>query len=293
MQAEKEKYETTTEIASVDCDLQSFDSVREAGKEVNELVEGFDGIDVLINNAGIAYFPEKITENGYEVQMQVNHLSHFLLTSILFKSLENASEARGEARVVNHSTASRYLVNFSSDNLKKFKTDSKNLNLGGNNPWGLMSRYAQSKVNNCLFTFEFNRKVSSLTKKNIFSVLAEPGLSSTGIVGKLKTEAKQDSKLFKVLAKTFDFLAKKVAPLQSAADGSMPLIKASFGEKVKANDFYAPSGFSQIFGIPTKVIDGGKSLWMIYKEHNITNEKDAKAMWKLSEDAIESEFFNE
>ena len=47
------------------------------------------------------------TGDGFDQQMQTNHLSHFLLTSLLMPSLERAAGARGQARVVNHSSGAR------------------------------------------------------------------------------------------------------------------------------------------------------------------------------------------
>jgi len=38
------------------------------------------GIDVLCNNAGVMALEDQATKEGYDVQMQTNHLSHFLLT---------------------------------------------------------------------------------------------------------------------------------------------------------------------------------------------------------------------
>ena len=49
-------------------------------------------------------FPDLATDDGYDLQMQTNHLSHFLLTRLLFPLLETKAEAAGEARVVNHSS---------------------------------------------------------------------------------------------------------------------------------------------------------------------------------------------
>jgi len=41
------------------------------------------------------------------MQMQTNHISHFLLTREVFPLLEKAAEQRGEARIVNHSSMAR------------------------------------------------------------------------------------------------------------------------------------------------------------------------------------------
>ena len=52
--------------------------------------------------------PDKATADGYDCQMQTNHLSHFLLTSLLFPSLERKAQVAGEARVVNQSSVSAW-----------------------------------------------------------------------------------------------------------------------------------------------------------------------------------------
>ena len=47
----------------IPCDLQDFASVREAAVKVTEQFPG--GIDVLCNNAGVMYLPDKATKDGY------------------------------------------------------------------------------------------------------------------------------------------------------------------------------------------------------------------------------------
>ena len=62
----------------------------------------YGGLDVLVNNAGVMMQPDHRTTDCFDVQMQTNHLSHFLLTKMLMPSLEMAAFSRGEARVVQH-----------------------------------------------------------------------------------------------------------------------------------------------------------------------------------------------
>ncbi len=47
---------------------------------------------------------DEATKDGFDCQMQVNHLSHFLLTKELFPLLVKRAESKGEARIVNHSS---------------------------------------------------------------------------------------------------------------------------------------------------------------------------------------------
>ena len=42
--------------------------------------------------------PDVRTDDGYDIQMQVNHTSHFLLASLVMSALEAAAAKRGAAR---------------------------------------------------------------------------------------------------------------------------------------------------------------------------------------------------
>ena len=90
------------------CDLASFASVRDAAAEVR--VAAADGLDCLCNNAGVMALKDEATVDGYDVQMQTNHLGHFLLTCELMPLLEKAAARRGEARVVNHTSDARKMA---------------------------------------------------------------------------------------------------------------------------------------------------------------------------------------
>ena len=91
----------------VELDLSSFASVRACAEQLHKVCP--DGIDVLCNNAGVMGLPDDATGDGFDVQMQSNHISHFLLTLSVWDLLERAAQKRGEARVVNHSRLARLL----------------------------------------------------------------------------------------------------------------------------------------------------------------------------------------
>jgi NAD(P)-dependent dehydrogenase (short-subunit alcohol dehydrogenase family) len=60
----------TGKIISVPCNLASFEAVRTAGATLrNELP---NGIDVLVNNAGIMGVKDEATVDGYDIQMQTS-----------------------------------------------------------------------------------------------------------------------------------------------------------------------------------------------------------------------------
>lgn len=66
-------------------DLASFASVRRFAEDITSSFP--NGIHTLILNAGLMVQSRKLTEDGYETNMQVNHLSQFLLTQLLLPSL--------------------------------------------------------------------------------------------------------------------------------------------------------------------------------------------------------------
>jgi NAD(P)-dependent dehydrogenase (short-subunit alcohol dehydrogenase family) len=50
-------------------------------------------LNVLLNNAGIMFTPYRLTEDGFESQVGVNHLGHFALTSHLFELISKTPGA--------------------------------------------------------------------------------------------------------------------------------------------------------------------------------------------------------
>ena len=60
----------------------------------------YDKIYCLANNAGIMDMPDEAMNDGYNTQMQTNHLSHFLITEKLFLLLVNSAKEHGDAQIV-------------------------------------------------------------------------------------------------------------------------------------------------------------------------------------------------
>ncbi len=143
----------------VEADMAVQASIREAAKAIRER---FPGIDVLVNNAGTWVSHHTLTPDGVETVFAVNHLAYFLLTHLLYPALRKAPDAR--------------IVNVASDS--HFQTDLflSDLNLS-NNYSGLRS-YAQSKLANVMFTYEFERRKPD-AQVSIYAV--QPGLVHTDI----------------------------------------------------------------------------------------------------------------
>ena len=53
-----------------------------------------DGLELLINNAGVMGTPRRRTADGFELQFGTNHLGHFALTTALLETMEGREDAR-------------------------------------------------------------------------------------------------------------------------------------------------------------------------------------------------------
>lgn len=124
-------------------DLGSQASIREA---VADLEDRIDGLDLLVNNAGISLRSRTETDEGIDTMLAVNHLGPFLLTNLLLPKLEAAPAAR--------------IVNVASDAHKFGWLDLDDLQATrGYGPLG-MARYGETKLMNILFTRELARRLA-------------------------------------------------------------------------------------------------------------------------------------
>lgn len=66
-------------------DLTDLECVEKAALKIIKLEQH---LDVLVNNAGIMAVPYELTEDGFEIQLQTNYISHFLLSMRLLPLLK-------------------------------------------------------------------------------------------------------------------------------------------------------------------------------------------------------------
>src|ERR671910_2441698 len=72
-------------------DLASFRSISWFAADV---LDRFDRLDVLIENAGLFLYRRAQTEDGFEATFGINHLGHFLLTDLLLERLRASAPSR-------------------------------------------------------------------------------------------------------------------------------------------------------------------------------------------------------
>jgi NAD(P)-dependent dehydrogenase (short-subunit alcohol dehydrogenase family) len=158
--------------ALVECDLLSFDSVRQACEQVRKLTKE-TGIDVLCCNAGVMLQPNQASQDGYDITASTNVLSHFLIVKLLFPHLQQAAakENNGEARIVSMSSASGY--GYPALDPSFFEQRGGKMGGGGQAKY---ERYHQSKLANLLFTSALDDK---LKDTNVKAVACTPGVCGT------------------------------------------------------------------------------------------------------------------
>ncbi len=151
------------EVYSLNCDLASFDSVKTCAQNFRKQ---FGQLDILINNAGLVTDKLQFTKDGFELQIGVNHLGHFLLTTQLIDLLEKAKEPR----IVNVSSKAHTRGKI------KFNTFRGEV---GPEKYNGMAAYGQSKLANILFTKEIVRRYPSICSHSL-----HPGVVGTEIAQK-------------------------------------------------------------------------------------------------------------
>lgn len=140
-----------------ECDLASFDSIREF---VKKFKKEENRLDILINNAGVMRCPRSLTKDGIEMQLGVNHMGHFLLTNLLLDLLKKSKPSR--------------IVVVSS--LSHTRGDINVTDLNSESSYDEGQAYSQSKLANILFTKELSKRLEGT---GVTVNALHPGIVST------------------------------------------------------------------------------------------------------------------
>ena len=188
------------DVASVLLDLASLASVRACAAEV---LDRWDRLDVLVNNAGGVLSDRLVTDDGFEMTFGVNHLGPFLLTDLLLDRLRSSAPAR----IVNvASVAHRYAtagVSWAS--------------LDRTGGYRATDVYAESKLANVLLTLELARRLEG---SGVTATCCHPGAVRSGFGADRDTRGVQRA----LLAAGRPFF---VSPRRGAA----PLISLALDER--------------------------------------------------------------
>jgi NAD(P)-dependent dehydrogenase (short-subunit alcohol dehydrogenase family) len=124
-------------------DFASFASVRAMAVRI---LARHPKIAILVNNAGMVMARRKLSEDGFESILEINHLSPFLLTELLLPAVKAANmdvPARIVVTASNASTNSK--IDFTDMQMEK--------------GWGPMRVYGRSKLMNIMFTYALARRL--------------------------------------------------------------------------------------------------------------------------------------
>ena len=215
----KQEFGSAADVTFVTMDLAVLDSVRKAAAEIMEKVSR---IDALICNAAIAQVArQEITMDGFESQLGVNHLGHFLLCGLLFTRIE---KSKGRIVVVG---SNAYKMG-----LKKIQFEDLNFDM----KYTAWNSYAQSKLAQMMFAYELQRRIN-VVGKNVQVQVCHPGASRTNL---LKDTASSFNKI------VWSVLSRFIA--QSAEKGSWPEVMCATEEGLKPNTLYGPKKRAETVG---------------------------------------------
>jgi retinol dehydrogenase-12 len=144
--------------------LADLSSLQEVRRVAQEFRDKYEALDVLLNNAGAIFLTRKVSVDGYEMSLALNHLNYFLLTDLLLDMLKSASSGR----VVNVSSRAHYRGHVDFDDLQS------------QHGYNGMKAYSMSKLMNVLFTYELSRRLQGT---NVTANCLHPGFVASNFAG--------------------------------------------------------------------------------------------------------------
>lgn len=159
------KQNSSVDIKLLQCDLGSFESVKDFTREIKRL--GL-AVNLLVCNAGIMAPPLSRTKEGYESQLGSNYLAHFLLVHLLLETLHQ----NGPSRIILISSESHRSGYINWDDLN-FEKD-----------YDPFLGYSQSKICIIMFAYELHRYLKAHVAQyedKITVNVCHPGIIITNI----------------------------------------------------------------------------------------------------------------
>ncbi len=217
--------------AKVDLLLADFASLADVRALAAQILDRYERIDVLVNNAGMFDVKRQVSKDGFEMTFAVNHLAPFLLTNLLLARLK----ASGAARIVNVASTAHRRGWMDWDDLQKERS------------YKWLETYSQSKLANILFTRELALR---LKDTRVTANSLHPGLVATNIAGRNWMSA-----LFMKLGRPF---------LISPAKGAETTIYLATSPEVEgvSGDYFDKSAPTETTGA-ARNMDDARRLWDI------------------------------
>jgi retinol dehydrogenase 14 len=147
--------------AAVDVFVADMSSQAEVRRMAGEVLASYPRLDVLLNNVGGFWAHRRVTADGLEHTLAVNHLAPFLLTNLLLERLV----ASAPARIVTVSSGAHSMGKIDFDDLM------------GERKYSGQRAYNQSKLANVMFTYELARRLDGT---GVTANAMHPGVTRTG-----------------------------------------------------------------------------------------------------------------
>jgi NAD(P)-dependent dehydrogenase (short-subunit alcohol dehydrogenase family) len=205
-----------------------------------------EGLDLLINNAGVMAPPRRQTADGFELQLGTNLLGHFALTARLIDLMDG----REDARVVTLSSNAHKMGRINFEDLQSERRYTR---------WGA---YGQSKLADLMFALELDRRLRA-SGSSVKSIAAHPGYAATN----LQTAA----------APTLDRIVMRFTNLivaQSADMGALPSLYAATYPALEGGSYIGPDGIGEFRGHPQ----------LVSPNRAARDQQVAERLWSVSEE---------
>ena len=246
---------SNAQVDLMELHLDSLESVRSFALA---FIQRHLPVHILICNAGVLPVTRRSTKDGFEYNMGVNHLSHFLLVQLLLPVLKASQPAR---IVVLSSLATRRAgVDFDDWNWES-------------RPFDKWFAYSQSKTANVLFAKQASELYAGQGIK-VFSL--HPGTVLTAIQNELSAE--DWDKLGWIDKET----GKPIERLKSTAQGASTTVWAALAPELEEH-----SGvYCEDCAISPGVVDPS-APWVYGLAAHSVDMVAAKRLWELSESLVE------
>lgn len=213
-------------------ELGSLASIAEAAKRI-----GAQPVHLLVNNAGLGSSdPAALTEDGFDLQIGVNHLGAWALTAGLFPVLRESGGAR--------------VVTFGSTMSERGRIEAD----FGRPTGSTVRSYCDSKLATVVFATELRRRAAE-AHVDVLAVPAHPGWCDTAIFANGGPPA------------FVTVIGRLTGAIQTPADGAQPVLLAA--TVPRPGDYYGPlkhrgsAGPAGVVALPAPALDPGvgQRLW--------------------------------
>ena len=230
-------------VELIELDLASMESIHRANDAIRAHTDGLDGV---VNNAGIMQTPQQQTADGFELQFGTNHLGHFLLNHLTFDLVAARSGRIVPVSSIAHRQAPG--INFDAPMFTDDYSPSK--------------AYSQSKLANLMYGVELARRLDAAGSA-VICASAHPGYSATNL------QSTGPTGMFRILYKVTNRLM-----AQDASLGALPEVLAVAGDEARNGAYYGPTRFGESRGPvgeahisdPARDPGAGTRLWTLSED---------------------------